>query len=326
LHELTPGQIADFFALLVGRSKGITREGRPYYSCQFRDAKRTASCMVWGNSTWYEACERQWCDGQFYLIRGLYAEHDKYGGQIDIYDIRPVTEDDRREGFDPADFTEHSRYDSGALLTELKELAGQIGDLPLRRLVLTLVERHAEPLQRLPATVNKFYCFYGGLLEHTVSVTRICRHLAGQYAAHYLELRPPLNCDLVSAGAILHDFGRLLELDADRLPAAPTVRGRLLGHVLLTRDLVRDTARELGDLNPELVQLLEHIIVAHLNLPDWGSPRSPLIPEALILHHADDLDARLEMYVRCLSRDQATGPFTHRDPVLKRHLFKGRTV
>jgi 3'-5' exoribonuclease len=80
LHELTAGQIADFYALLSGHSKGLTREGKPYYSCQFRDARRTVGCMIWGNSNWFEACENQWSDGQFYLIRGLYSEHDKFGG------------------------------------------------------------------------------------------------------------------------------------------------------------------------------------------------------------------------------------------------------
>jgi 3'-5' exoribonuclease len=212
------------------------------------------------------------------------------------------------------------------MLAELKVFAGQIADQPLRRLVLTLIERHAEPLQRLPATTSKFYSFYGGLLQHTVSVTRNCLYLATVYGGHYTELQPPLNRDLVIAGAILHDFGRVLELDAARLPAVPTVPGRLLGHLLLARDLVRDTARELGDVHPELVQLLEHIIVSHLNLPEWGSLRVPLVPEALILHYADELDGKLEMHVRCLSRDQSSGPFTNRDPMLNRQLFKGRSV
>ena len=85
-------------------------------------------------------------------------------------------------------------------------------------------------------------------------------------------------------------------------------------------------ARDQGDLNPQLLQLLEHLLVSHLNLPEWGSPRLPLIPESLILHHADDLDAKLEMYVRCLTRDTADGPFTERDSVLNRQLFKGREV
>jgi len=81
-----------------------------------------------------------------------------------------------------------------------------------------------------------------------------------------------------------------------------------------------------GTVNDELVQLLEHLIVTHLNLPEWGSPKLPLIPEALILHHADDLDAKLEMYARCLTRDTADGLFTDRDPVLNRQLYKGRSL
>lgn len=212
------------------------------------------------------------------------------------------------------------------MFTELKDLAEkQIADVPLRRLVLTLLDRHAAAFQRVPATQNKFYPYAGGLLEHTLSVTRNCLWLVDQYAIHYKELRPPLNRDLVMAGAILHDIGRVLEFGEGLLAVQPTIPGRLFGHLFLGRDLIRDTARELGDVDPELVQLLEHILIAHLNLPEWGSPRLPLIPECLILHHADDLDAKLEMYVRCLTRDQSAGPFTDRDPVLNRQLFKGRS-
>ena len=75
-----------------------------------------------------------------------------------------------------------------------------------------------------------------------------------------------------------------------------------------------------------LLELLLHMVVSHLRLPEWGSPRLPLIPEVLIVHHADDLDAKFEMYARCLTRDAADGPFTDRDPVLGRPLLKGRTV
>ena len=82
----------------------------------------------------------------------------------------------------------------------------------------------------------------------------------------------------------------------------------------------------LWDVQPELVQLLEHVVLTHLALPEWGSARLPLVPECLIVHHACDLDGKLEMYARCLSRDQAAGPFTDRDPALGRQLYKGRSV
>jgi 3'-5' exoribonuclease len=326
LSELTPGQSGDFFALLVERSKGLTRDGKPFYTCRFRDAGRMASCMVWADSPLYDDCELHWRDGQFYKVRGLYTEHERYGAQIEIQMIRPIRDEDEAEGFNPDDFVEHSRHDREQMFVELRALVeANIADEPLRGLVLTLLDRHAGPLRKLPATQGKLYPFLGGLLEHTLSVTRSCLALADRYIAYYPELKPPLNRDLITAGAVLHDIGRVLEFGDAAVTAPPTIPGRLFGHLFLGRDLVRDTARELGNIDPELVLLLEHLLVSHLNLPEWGSPRLPLIPEALILHHADDLDAKLEMYVRCLTRDQADSPFTDRDPVLNRQLFKGRT-
>jgi 3'-5' exoribonuclease len=327
ISELTSGQFADFFALLAERVKGATREGKPFFTCRFRDAKQVATCMVWADSSWFETCEKEWKEGRAYKIRGTFQESERYGAQIDIQNIRPVTEEDQAEGFDPTEYVEHSKLDPDLMLVELKDLAAtRITDEPLRRLVLTLLDRHAPALKHLPATVNKFYPFAGGLLEHTLSVAKSCLLLAERYIAIYVDLKPPLNRDLLLAAAILHDIGRVVEFSSDLLTVQPTVPGRLFGHLFLGRDLIRDTARELGDVNPELLQMLEHIVITHLNLPEWGSPRLPLVPECLILHHADDLDAKLEMYVRCLTRDQASGPFTDRDPALGRQLYKGRSV
>jgi len=327
LHELTPGQFADCFALLSERTRGATRESKPYYTCRFRDARRIVAFMAWADGGLFEVCEQEWRVGQFFKIRGTYGENERYGPQIEIQQIRSVIDADHADGFRLADFVEASRFDPDTMFAELRGLAeAQIADLPLRRLVLTLLDRHAGPLKQRPATQRNFYPFAGGLLEHILSVTRTCLRLAEHYTAHYSALQPPLNRDLLLAGALLHDLGRVLELGDDPLSVQPTVPGRLLGHLFLGRDLVRDTARELGDVNPELVLLLEHLIVSHLNHPEWGSPRLPLLPECLILHHADDLDAKLEMYTRCLTKDQAEGPFTDRDPVLGRQLYKGRTV
>ena len=103
------------------------------------------------------------------------------------------------------------------------------------------------------------------------------------FAARYTELTPPLNRDLVLAGAMLHDIGRVAELAVEGASVQPTIPGRFHGHLILGRDLVRDAAREQGDVNPELLQMLEHLILTHLVLPEWGSPRLPLIPECLIL-------------------------------------------
>src|SRR5262249_15594208 len=195
----------------------------------------------------------------------------------------------------------------------------------LKKLVLSILDTNATGLRPLPASQRHFHPFAGGWLEHTLSVTQSCLHLADKYRTHYPELQPPLNRDLLVAAAVLHDIGRLPEF-SDPLTLQKSVHGQMLGHLFLGRDLVRDAARDIPELNPELLLMLEHLIITHLSLPEWGSPRLPAIPECLILHHADDLDAKMEMYVRCLTRDLATGPFTDRDPVLGKQLFKGRKV
>lgn len=325
LHEMTPGQSGDFFVLLAEKARGARRDGKPFYTCRFRDAGRTATFMVWSDGPWFEVCEREWQEGHFYKLRGVYEEHSTYGPQLDVANVRVVSEADRADGFDPLDFVERSRFPVDAMLQELWDLAEtQIADVPLRRLVLNVFQRHGPVLKRLPASQKHFYPFAGGLLEHILSVTHTCLHLVDKYAGVYEELQPPLNRDLVLAGAMLHDIGRVLEWDLELAEPQPTVAGKLVGHVVLGRDLVRQTAQELGDVDPELLQLLEHLILSHLTLPEWGSPRLPMIPEAIILHHADDLDAKLEMYVRCLSRDQETGPFTARDAALGKSLLKAR--
>jgi 3'-5' exoribonuclease len=283
--------------------------------------------MIWSDGAWFEGCEKDWSEGQFYKIRGTYEEHPTYGPQIDLLNIRAVTEEDKADGFDPLQFVERSRYDVEAMYQELWALTEtQINDVPLRRLVLTILNQTKTQLKHVPATQRHFYPFAGGLLEHLLSVTHTCLHLADKYVTCYPDLQPPLNRDLVVAGAILHDIGRTLEFGEDVMNPQPGVPGRLFGHLALGRDLVRDTARELGDVNPELVLMLEHIVMTHLQLPEWGSPRLPLIPECLIVHHADDLDAKLEMYIRCLMRDRESGDFTARDPVLGRQLLKRRSV
>ena len=325
LSEMTPGQGGDFFALLAERVRGARKDGKPYFTCRFKDAGRVAVFMVWADGPFFEKCEAEWKEGGCYMIRATYEEHPTYGSQIDIQNLRPATDDDKTEGFDPLDFVARTPFDIEAMYSELWMLAeSAIEDVPLRRLVLTVLTRVATQLKRVPASQKHYYPYAGGLLEHTLSVTHACMHLADKYLTHYPDLDPPLNRDLIIAGAITHDLGRTREFSEDGLTFEKTVPGHFLGHVLLARDLIRETAAELGDVDPDLLQLLEHIVLSHLTMPEWGSPRLPLIPEVLILHHADDLDAKFEMYARCLIRDKESGPFTARDPMLGKALFKDR--
>jgi 3'-5' exoribonuclease len=240
--------------------------------------------------------------------------------------IRAVNAEDHANGFDPLSLIERTRYDVDLLFAALCGVAESgIDDVPLRRLVRSILDRHAEILRKLPGSAKNYYPFAGGWLEHTLSVTHKCLVLADFYRTHYPELDPPLNRDLIVASAVLHDLGRVAEF-ADPITCEPSVPGKLIGPLILGRDLVREAARDIPDLNPELLQLLEHLLLSYLAIPEWGSARLPCLPECLILHHADDLDAKMEMFVRCLTRDKSTGPFTDRDPILGKALLKARQV
>ena len=174
LSDLAPGQTGDFFALLAERTRGKTRDGKVFYHCRFADARQRASVMVWSDAKLFPDCDEAWQAGQFYKLRGTYVEHERYGPQVEVELARPVREADTLDGFDPLQFVEHSRRNPADMLAELKELVNtHIVDLPLRGLVLALLDVHAERWQRLPATRERFYRFAGGLLEHTLAVTRL---------------------------------------------------------------------------------------------------------------------------------------------------------
>ncbi len=329
LGDMQPGQVADCFAQLAEKHRKSTQAGKPFYSCRFRDPRRTATVMVWADGGFFEDCQTEWQVGQFFKIRGVFSEHEKYGPQIDAEQVRPVEDRDRAEGFTELDFVERSRFDPDEMFSELDALVvGELRDPALRHLAQNLLHAHAAELKLLPASARHYYPFAGGWLEHTLNVVRNCLFLADRYAKQFPDLKPPLNRDLVVAGAVLHDIGRVKELEPG-LPGQPVrtgVSGELFGHLFLAYDLIRIAAKDVPDLNPELLELLLHVVVSHLRLPEWGSPRLPCIPEVLILHHADDLDAKFEMYARCLTRDTTDGPFTERDPVLGRPLLKKRGV
>jgi 3'-5' exoribonuclease len=329
LSELQPGQASIFFAQLAVRAKSSTSTGKPYFACKFRDNARTVPAVpIWSDAPLFEPAAK-WLPGQFFKLRATFTVHEKYGPQLDVHEIRPVEERDREDGFTELDFVDRSRREPAEMWDELQALViDEIADEPARNLVAKLLEQHKEALLWLPATAARFFPFAGGWLEHTLNVAKNCAWLADQYRERYPEMIPPLNRDLVIAGAVLHDLGRVKEYEGS-LPGSvprPGVEGELFGHVVLGRDMVRDAAREMPDLHPDFATLLQHIIHTHLTRPEWGSPRLPCIPEVLILHHADDLDAKFEMYARCLRKDDSDGPFTDRDPVLNRPLLKHRDV
>ena len=324
LCELQPGQTGDCFVILASKDRAVTKDGKPYYRITFRDPGRSATAMVWSDSVWFGECEKNWQTGQFYKLRGRYFENH-YGPQIDIDKIRDVEDADKLAGFEPDGFYASTRYDVDTMFAELRGIAAeQIDDLPLGQLVVALLDEHAEAIRRIPAASRNHHAFTGGFLEHVLSVTRTAVYLADKYCEAYPHLQPPLSKSLVVAGAILHDIGKVVELDYRPEGTTYTAAGRLIGHILLGRDLVREKATSFPDLDAETLLRLEHIVASHQALPEWGSPVAPHTPEALLVHYADDIDAKFEMMAAALQEAAATDDrFTSRQNPLRRRIFRG---
>jgi len=159
-------------------------------------------------------------------------------------------------------------------------------------------------------------------LEHTLSVTRTAVFLADKYDEYYPDLAPRLDKDLVVAGAILHDVGKLRELEQSPTGAAYTPAGEMVGHILQGRDMVREAAG-VAEVDAETLLRLEHLIVSHQRLPEWGSPKPPMTPEAVLVHYADDVDAKYHMVYRILRDDTTPGALTSRKNVLGHRIYRG---
>lgn len=185
-----------------------------------------------------------------------------------------------------------------------------------------LLESNREQLLTLPAATHNHHAFVGGWLEHVLSVTRTAVQLGNKYDDYYPHLKPRLNKSVVAAGAILHDIGKLREIEERSTGAEYTAAGNLIGHILQGRDIVREAAAGRA-IEPELLLRLEHVIVSHQRLPEWGSPKPPMTPEALIVHYADDLDAKYQMMATILGEDTTPGPMTSKKNVLYQKVYKG---
>lgn len=329
MSDLAGGEEGDFFALLADKQELLTKDGKPYWKVTFRDAKRDCAFPIWSDAPLADACQNDWRVGEFYKLRALYRETN-YGPQLDIRRIRPVEESDAEDGFSPQMCQPTSRFDSEEMLADLVALAEEgIADEPLRKLVLGLLESHHEELLAWPAAQRNHHAFYGGYLEHVRNVARNAYYLAQRYAELYPDMTPPLDVGVAVAGAILHDIGKLRELRTTPSGAEYTAAGSLIGHILQGRDLVREAAAaqaaadEADALDPETLLRLEHVIVSHQRLPEWGSPKPPMTPEALLVHYADDCDAKYQMMLTILGDDPSPGPVTSRRNVLGQQVYRG---
>ncbi|MEX2174594.1 MAG: HD domain-containing protein [Pirellulaceae bacterium] len=321
LAEMIEGQEADAFVLLSAKTDGTTRDGKPFCRVTFRDAGREVSFPIWNDSAFSDACREQWKPGQFYKVRAVYTE-TKFGPQLDLRKLRPVALEDKADGFDEGMFLPRSAFDPQAMFGELVELARrEIRDPALVALTAALLDSNRDVLLNLPAARRNHHAQVGGWLEHVLSVTRNALFFADKYGKDYPQLDPPLARDLVVAGAILHDIGKVQEMKLTPTGAEYTAAGELVGHILLGRDMLRAAAAE-HPLATETLLRLEHIIISHQRLAEWGSPKPPMTPEAILVHFADDVDAKFHTALSALA-EKGEGEFTSSRNPLQYKIFRG---
>lgn len=315
---LKEGDAVQQYFLVRQSDRGTTKDGKPFLSLGLGDKSGVIKARVWSDVL--AKCPGSFAPGDHV---GVKAQVESYQGElqlkvgyiISVEDLRSQGKDLRN--YDPDLLYLTTPYDREAMWQELRQVAEtQIGP-PLGELVLRVLDRYREEFLVCPAALRYHHPYLGGLLEHTWFVTR--------HALASLIIYPELNRDLVLAGAMLHDLGKVKELANPQAPER-TVPGHLLGHVVLGWEMVRSEAQALNFSAPVLLVQLEHIILSHHGSMEFGSPILPKTREALVVNFLDDLDAKLKMMSQHLESDSGDGDFTSYNRALQRDLYKGGTA
>lgn len=329
LTDFAEGVEADAFVVLSVREKALTSGGKPYWRVAFRDETREIAFPIWENTSLFSKCDQEWKLGGHYKIRTFYVE-DKYGGRLDIRMIREVRESDRNDGYDPDMGMPKSRFSAEQMYADILEILDQnVSDAGLLRLTRHIFEKYREEILTSSAAMGKHHAHIGGLLEHTRNVLWTAVTLALRYAATYPEMDPPLNVNVAACGAALHDIGKLRELRQTPTGFEYTPEGNLIGHIVMGRDYVRDAAAELRQEDPEFqldfeLQLrLEHTILSHQRLPEWGAPKTNMTPESLLIHYADDIDAKYGIMKAILASTPEDAEFSDSKNSMRVPIFRG---
>ena len=324
LSDLMHGQEAVCFAALVKKERGTDKHGKPYVKCHFRDKRVTIVAPFWSSNALREEAEG-WTDGLAYRLHVKGDWTVKYGMQLTVLSARPSQEEDADDGYDFFDLVKSSEHDPEQLFKTIHDLIQRYIDDPrLKQLVVSLLHDHGPLFKKMPAAQNFHHSYTAGLLEHVWSMARIAGFLADHYAKYYHQLNPPLNKGVIVAAAILHDIGKLRELDYHPVEAKYTKEGQLIGHVLIGRDLVHEAARKIAGFPEETLLLLEHAILSHHGKREFGAPIVPLTLEALLVSYIDDLDAKMNIAAGNRLESNTDGEFTDKVYALdNRRFYKG---
>ncbi len=275
------GDSVSGFALLTRKERRQDKNGRDYLDLRLADASGSIAARVWSDSP---ALDGEYEAHDFVAFKGTVKSY-RDTLQISVQECRRTTEADRQLGLDPALLIPATREDIDDLWRRLEEIyPGAIEKPALARLARETLAVHGAALREHPAAKAMHHAYLGGLLEHVVSMAELARRVC----AHY----PAVDADLVLVGVLFHDLGKLRELGA--MPVNDYTReGRLVGHVVIGRDLLLERCAAIPEFPADLRLHLEHLVLSHQGRLEFGSPVAPMTAEALVLHFIDNLDAKL---------------------------------
>lgn len=280
IGELREGERINEIYLCKQKQTALTKAGKPYESLLLQDKTGTLDAKIWDPSS--QGIEE--CEALDYIC--VMGDVTSFQGtlQLNIKRLRKVSEGE----YDPKDYLPVSERDADEMYQELQDYVRSITNPYLKRLSGELFLEDvafAERFKFHSAAKSVHHGFVGGLLEHTLSVTKLCAFFADTY--------PILNRDLLLTAAIFHDIGKLEELSV--FPANDyTDEGQLLGHIAMGMEIVGMRICAIDGFPRKLANELKHCILAHHGELEYGSPKKPALPEAVALNFADNMDAKME--------------------------------
>jgi 3'-5' exoribonuclease len=299
----------NFTTSLLVRSKEIREKktGEPYLSLSLCDRSGEIEAKMWDNvAEVMDTFERD----DFVKVKGLIQVYHNRP-QLTIHKMRRLEDSE----IDFADYFPASARDPEEMWRELRGFTSAMSDVHLRALVDGVLDdpEIAGRYRKAPAAKQIHHARLGGLLEHVLSLCQLCRYAAQHYG---------VDLDLLLAGAVLHDVGKIYELSYDR-SFGYTTDGQLLGHMVIGLRIVADKTSKLPEFPGRLRTLVEHLIVSHHGRYEFGSPKLPQFPEALLFHYLDDMDSKMECMRSLLDQDrQVDGFFTGFSSSLERVVLK----
>lgn len=313
VQQLSDGDSFDEVFMVVDKQLRANRQGNLFLQVELRDRTGCISARMWNaTETQFKSFEA----GEFLRVKG---KVQLFQGSLQV--IFSSFERVPRDAVSMVDFLPQTEKDVGRLFERLRTLL-RPEHPALRALVecFFIDETLMQGFSRAPAGIRNHHAYLGGLLEHVVNMLEV--------ADRILPLYPDLDRDVLLVGIFLHDIGKVRELSYERV-FGYSDEGQLLGHLAIGVEILHEKIAKVPELTgepfpSELTLRLKHMILSHHGSYDFGSPRLPMTPEAIALHHIDNLDAKVHTFVREIRDDRggasAWTPYNHSTG---RRLFKG---